>query len=431
MPNTLPPPQEWDICLPEASSLLEIAKGERDLSGLISALSSPERDFNFPAAWRASCPPSLYGEEPTWREALEFVIVAWFKFFSGLEGQYDFPIPPSTRSLLCLIRNDYRALYHGIRHHPHLRILLIEASINSTSQFNTFILKGCQAWNDVTNEAVAALGPVGNVTKQAPPLFAADLVRMGKAMAWSVGGHRDYAACVLFAKVGARAAVLLSAESWDVENSPLGSNSWKIVLSDTKVYGRSAPASKFVVWYHGYDGYRFGLFFKNRNRVVWNSPAGAATLFKFGTTADFVQGMQRHLVTAGYPASYGTGHSWRVGLYNSALAHALSSGAPFSQALARMDACLVMKWSNSSRASTAQTYERIAEVDFAVSNLQPGQTINDLTPMQLHPDLNKHHGGDESLMPLFRNSRRGARAKFTRSLLAELLVVYDRCQPRK
>mmetsp|Transcript_7085 Transcript_7085/g.19795 ORF Transcript_7085/g.19795 Transcript_7085/m.19795 type:complete len:186 (-) Transcript_7085:741-1298(-) len=172
----------------------DIAKGERDLSGLISALSSPERDFNFPAAWRASCPPTLYGEEPTWRDALQFVIVAWFKFFSGLEGQYDFPIPPSTRSLLCLIRNDYRALYHGIRHHPHLRILLIEASINSTSQFNTFILKGCQAWDDVTNEAVAVLGPIGNVTKQAPPLFAADLVRMGKAMAWSVGGHRDYAA---------------------------------------------------------------------------------------------------------------------------------------------------------------------------------------------------------------------------------------------
>ena len=48
----------------------DIAKGERDLSGLISALSSPERDFNFPAAWRASCPPTLYGEEPTWRAML-------------------------------------------------------------------------------------------------------------------------------------------------------------------------------------------------------------------------------------------------------------------------------------------------------------------------------------------------------------------------
>jgi len=70
---------------------------------------------------------------------------------------------------------------------------------------------------------------------------------------------------VVFTKLGPRAACLLTSDNWSVENEP-GTNNWKLVIYETKIYGH-APLDQVVVRLVGYDGFRFGLFYNNRHLV--------------------------------------------------------------------------------------------------------------------------------------------------------------------
>jgi len=90
-----------------------------------------------------------------------------------------------------------------------------------------------------------------------------------------------------------------------------------------------------------------------------------------------------------------------------------------------MDAGVNFGWSD--RASTQSNYKRPAEVDHALSNLQDGQTVNDLSVLELHPDLHHLFGGNLDAMPLFRWPRIGSRAGHTLECLQVLKEVHARC----
>lgn len=252
---------------PRTSSRMKACnKGRADLKALIDAFSSEDRDFNFPSAWRASCPAMMVGDEPTTKVVLGYIMSVWFSYFAGGKHQEGFPKPRSTRALLSLARNDYRAMYWGLYSHSHLRSLLTGAEIASSKQFRAFLLAQCQAWEEVIDNAKAVMGPVGIETVQSRPIFGGDLEHVSRVIPWSVTGHRDYSAMTLFAKLGPRAEALLCSTSWSAQNLPAGSNNWRITISDTKVYGHE-PTDEVIVWFREYDGFRFGCFYNNQNKV--------------------------------------------------------------------------------------------------------------------------------------------------------------------
>ena len=157
-------------------------------------------------------------------------------------------------------------MYWGLYYHPRLRSLLTGAEISSSKQFRGFLLAQCQAWEEVTDHAKAVMGPVGVETTQSKPMFGGDLEHVSRVIPWSVPGHRDYSAMTFFAKLGPRAEALLCSTRWSAQNLPAGSNNWRITVSDTKIYGHE-PTDEVVVWFRGYDGFRFGCFYNNQNKV--------------------------------------------------------------------------------------------------------------------------------------------------------------------
>ena len=103
-----------------------------------------------------------------------------------------------------------------------------------------------------------------------------------------------------------------------------------------------------------------------------------------------------------------------------------SSTGDDAEALARMRANVEFNWSP--LANTAPTYERDEEVQFALRNLGPNQTMADLTPVQVHPELHRMFGGDVSNMNIYRWSRLGSRCGFSPSHCRELVLVANRCR---
>ena len=81
--------------------------------------------------------------------------------------------------------------------------------LTSTIQFRKLCSNREGIWNNALDHAKSIFGPIGNDTKQARALFVNDAVRLALAVSWSISGHRDYCALVMFAKMGTRALILL------------------------------------------------------------------------------------------------------------------------------------------------------------------------------------------------------------------------------
>ena len=292
----------------------EERRGKRDVKLLIQALSTPHRNYGYAEAWRASYPPEMGDRSPT--NILIYFAIAYLNLVCGVWASPTGTAVP-YHSLLTIINRDAPRIYYGLKAHPHLRQLLLDANITSHYEFRGLLSKKSVLWNNAINQAVSIWGPLGNDTKQVRSLFTTDLMRLAMVMNWSVGGHRDYSACVMFAKKGARALVLLFATGWQVFNEP-GTNNWRVTVHDVKIYSHHA-LREVTFWYRGYDGYRFGIFYRRRHSIEIKSTAGRETLFGYGTTAHFHKQMQQHMINAGYPANFASCHSWRVGHFNEAI----------------------------------------------------------------------------------------------------------------
>ena len=294
-----------------APRMQEERKGVQDLALLIEALSYSSRDFNYKEAWNASYPSEMGQISP--RNVLVYLSATYLNMVVGVWNTPHHPSVP-YHSLLTIIHRDAPRLYYGLKKHPHLKQMLDDAGVDSSLSFRELLSRRSSLWNDAVNQAVAIWGPIGNDTKQARPLFTTDLMRLAMVMGWSVYGHRDYSACVMFAKKGPRSLVLLFATNWKVYNEP-GTDNWCVTVYDVKIYSHR-PLKEVTFWYRGYDGYRFGIFYRRRNSIEINSTRGRTTLFGYGSTMYFHKQMQEHLLNAGYPANFASCHSWRVGRFN-------------------------------------------------------------------------------------------------------------------
>jgi hypothetical protein len=217
-------------------------------------------------------------------------------------------------SLLTLVNRDAPRLYYGLSCHPQLNQLLLDAGAGSSREFKILLNQRSGNWERAMDQAKSIFGKPGMETLQARPLFKSDAIRIAKTCPWTVRGSRDYCALMMFAKYGTRALVLLLAEDWKVGNIE-GTDSWWVTIKDVKIFGHR-QIKEVTIWYHDDDGYRFGLYYKQKDYVNWKSVNGRSTLFHFGTASDFHNQMQQYLKLAGYPEKYASAHSWRVGFFN-------------------------------------------------------------------------------------------------------------------
>ena len=282
-----------------------------DLKALVDFTSACGMDFNQAKSWQDSFPSSLGAKTP--QNVLVFLMVAYLNMRMGVET-VDQANPPRTRSLLTLVTRDAPRLYHGLHCHNTLKQLLEDAGVESSREFNILLNQRSGIWDRAMDQAKAIFGKPGMDTLQVRPLFIPDAIRIAKTCPWTVRGHRDYCALMMFAKYGTRALLLLLAEDWRVHNEE-GTDNWRITIKDVKIYGHR-QLKEVTIWFYDTDGYRFGLYYNQRNYVNWLSVNGRSTLFHFGTASDFHNRMQHYLLLAGYPKNYASAHSWRVGVFN-------------------------------------------------------------------------------------------------------------------
>lgn len=91
-----------------------------------------------------------------------------------------------------------------------------------------------------------------------------------------------------------------------------------------------------------------------------------------------------------------------------------------------MEASAILNWSPHS--NVYGVYGRPETTEFIRRNLADGQNIEDLHPVQMHPELHKIYRGDRNLMPLFRNSRSSCRSGYTPQQCREIAAVHNKCR---